>query len=341
MPGLTTQQNGGSLQLSTLNVINTLAASIFPSQGNIYFVNPQFGSDVGADGSRLKPFQTLARALSQATAGQNDIVFLEASSNSASLTTAYQTALLDWNKDMVHLIGINSSPQFSSRSRIAFASNYAAATDLFKLSANGCTIANIEMFMGVTSALPTGCATITGERNHFVKCQISGMGAATNDISGAYSLQLSGCDENLFEDCVIGQNTVQLGAGTSNSVLLFTNVAGTGVARNTFRNCRFELDTSSATACLFLRSGATAMDREQTFEDCLFVNAVSSGSTTLTHAMAVATGTSPAGMIILTGSKTGLIGASGWNTTASGNVFATGGNQPTNTTWGLATAVTS
>src|ERR1700735_2244411 len=116
MPGLVTQQNGGSLQLSTLNVINTLAASIFPSQGNQYFVNPQFGSDVGNDGSRLKPFQSLPRALSQATAGQNDIIFLEASSDSAALTTAYQTGVLNWNKDLVHLIGINSGSQFSSRS---------------------------------------------------------------------------------------------------------------------------------------------------------------------------------------------------------------------------------
>lgn len=341
MPGLNTQTNGGSLSQATLNTINTLAASIFPTQGNVYFVNPQYGFDLGNNGSRDKPFQTLARALSAATAGQNDIVFLEASSDTASLTTAYQNALLDWNKDLVHLIGINSGSQFSSRSRIAFQSSYAAATDLFKLSANGCLIQGIEFFMGVASVLPTGCMTVTGERNHIVKCQIAGMGAATNDISGAYSLQLSGCQENLFENCVIGQNTVQLGAGTSNSVMLFSNAGGNGVTRCTFRNCRFELNTSSATACLFLRSGATAMDRENTLEDCLFVNATASGSTTLTHAMAITTGTSPAGMLILTGGKTGLIGASGWNTTASGNVFATGGAQPTNTTWGLATAVTS
>lgn len=338
MSGINTQQNGGSLQLSTLNVINTLAASIFPTQGNIWFVNPQFGSDVTNDGSRLQPFASCARALAAATAGQNDIVFLEASSNTAAQTTDYQVALLNWNKDLVHLIGINSGPQFGSRSRIAFASTYAAATDLFKLSANGCVIANIEFFMGVASTLPTGCITVTGQHNHFSKCQIAGMGATTNDIAGAYSLQLAGAQENLFEDCVIGQDTVQLGAAT-NSVILFANSGG-GVTRNTFRNCQVMLDTSSATACLFLRSAATAMDRVNRFDSCVFINAVSSGSTALTHAMAVATGSSPAGMIVLSGT-TGLVGASGWNTTASGNVFAVGGPQPTNTTWGLDVAVTS
>jgi hypothetical protein len=340
MSGLQTQANGGSLQLSTLATINTLAASIFPSQGNIYFVNPEFGNDVANDGSRNAPLQTLARALALATAGQNDIIFLCATSNTAANTTDYQTQTLNWNKDLVHLIGVNAGSQFGQRSRIAFDSAFTGAGNLFTLSANGCLIANIEFFMGVASVNPIGCMSISGQRNHLSKCQIAGMGNAANDISGSYSLQLNGAQENLIEDCVIGQDTVQLGAGTSNSVILFSNNAGTGCTRNTFRKCQIMLDTSSATACLFLRSGATAMDRVNRFDDCVFINAVSSGSTALTHAMAITTGTSPAGMIVLSGT-TGLVGASGWNTTASGNVFAVGGPQPTNTTWGLDVAVTS
>ena len=192
----------------------------------------------------------------------------------------------------------------------------------------------------MVSTLPTGCMTVTGQRNHFIRCHISGMGDTHNDISGAYSLQLSGAEENLFEDCTIGVDTTQLGAGTSNSQILFANRAGTGCTRNYFRSCRFMLNTSSATACLFLRSGATAMDRENVMEDCLSLNAINSGSTTLTHAMAVVAGTSPAGVLILTGQKTGLFGASGWNATAS-IVYATGGAQPSASTYGLATAQTS
>ena len=333
----TLPEAGGVLTYSAVAALNAfLAAQGIITQGNVYWVRPTNGSDVNNGNSPATALATVQAALALAKSNQNDVVLLCAEGDSASVTTSRYNGLLDWNKDMVHLIGVNSGPMFSSRSRIAFPSAYAAATDLFKVSANGCLIAGIEFFMGVASALPTGCMTVTGERNHFLKCQISGMGNANNDIAGAYSLQLSGCQENLFEDCVIGQDTIQLGA-QSNSVVLFAG----GVARNAFRNCTFMLDTSSATNCLFLRSGATAMDREQFFTDCLFVNATASGSTTLTHAMAVATGTSPAGMIILSGAKTGLIGASGWNTTASGNVFATGGAQATAATWGLAQAVTS
>lgn len=340
MPALQTQPGAGAMSASSLASLNLLTNLVFPTQGNVFWVKPFSGNDQSNGRSPQTAFQTLAAALNAATANQNDMVFLCAEGNSAGSTTSYQNGTLVWNKDLVHLIGVNSGSLFSQRSRIAFQPAFATAVELFTLSANGCVISGIEFFMGVASALPTGCMTISGQRNHLFRCHIAGMGNAANDISGAYSLRLNGAQENLIEDCTIGQDTIQLGAGTSNSVLLFSNNAGTGCTRNYFRLCRFMLDTSSATACLFLRSGATSMDRENIMEDCLFLNAINSGSTALTHAMAVIAGTSPAGVLIVTGAKTGMFGASGWNAT-SGIVFATGGAQPAASTFGLATALTS
>jgi hypothetical protein len=96
--------------------------------------------------------------------------------------------------------------------------------------------------------------------------------------------------------------------------------------------------TSSATACAFLRGGgAGVLDRETYFEDCAFINATASGSTALTHACAVSTG---GGVVVVTGAKTGLFGASGWNSN-SGVMYATGGIQPTAASWGLDVALTS
>jgi hypothetical protein len=334
-------QGPGVFTLQALQAVNALISSQgILTPGNVWWVKPISGSDLNDGLSPATALRTLTQAQTNAVANQNDVVLLCAEGNTAASTTSYQSGTLNWAKSLVHLIGINAGPLFSQRSRIAFQAAYATASNLFTLSGNGCLIAGIEMFMGVASVLPTGCMSISGQRNVIRKCHIAGMGAATNDISGAYSLQLNDAEENLFEDGTNGQDTVQLGAGTSNSVLLFSNNGGTGCTRNVFRGCRFMLDTSSATACLFLRSGATAMDRENIMEDCLFLNAINSGSTTLTHAMAVVAGTSPAGVLILTGSKTGLFGASGWNAT-SAIVYATGGVQPTNTTWGLATALTS
>jgi hypothetical protein len=322
---------------AAMQAVNALISSQgILTQGNVWWVRPISGSDINDGKSPATAFATLTAALAAATAGQNDVVLLCAESNSASGTTAYQSAALAWNKDLVHLIGVNAGPLYSQRSRIAFSAAYVGATDLFDLTANGCLISGIEFFMGVASANPTGCMTVSGERNHFVRCHIAGMGNTANDIAGAYSLQLKGAEENFFEDCTIGQDTVSLSAA-ANSVLLFT--AGTAACtRNWFRNCRFELYAGAAAECLFVRGGGSGnLDREQVFEDCLFLNSIASGATTLTHGMAVATG---GGVVLLTGAKTGLFGASGWNAN-SGVVYATGGVQPTNTTWGLATAITS
>src|SRR5690242_5016946 len=139
MPGLPTQAAAGAMSAATLQTVQTLAAGLFPTQGNIYVVNPRYGSD-NAPGTFQSPLQTLAAALDRATAGQNDIIYLCAASNTASLTTSYQTATLNWNKDLVHLIGVNDSPQIGQRSRVAFQAAYNTASNLFTLSANGCLI---------------------------------------------------------------------------------------------------------------------------------------------------------------------------------------------------------
>ena len=337
MPSYPMQSGAGALQNVTLQSLIAMVNAVFGTPGQVWWVNPFTGND-GNDG--LTPqtaFATLAQAHASAADGNNDVVYLVANSNTASQTTAYQNGTLVWSKNLLHLIGVNGGPLFSQRSRIAFNAAFAAAANLFTLSGNGCLIQNIEFFMGVASTLPTGCVSVTGQRNHFNKCHIAGMGNAANDISGAYSLNFAGAQENLFEDCTIGQDTIQLGAGTSNQVLNFANSSPANT-RNWFRGCRFMLDTSSATACLFVRGGGVGnLDRETVFEDCLFLNAIASGSTGLTHAMAIATG---GGVVILTGSKTGLYGASGWNSN-SAVVVATGGPQPTNTSWGLATPITS
>ncbi len=337
MPSYPMQAGGGTLQNVTLQSLIAMSNAVFGTPGQVWWVNPFTGSDANDGKTPATGFATLLQAHAAAGDGTNDVVYLVANSNTASQTTCYQNDNLVWSKNLLHLIGVNGSPLFSQRSRIAFSPGFAAAKNLFTLSGSGCLMQGVEFFEGVASTLPTGCFNLTGARNHFLRCHIAGMGNAANDISGAYSLNFAGAEENFFEDCTIGQDTIQLGAGTSNQVLNFA-AASPANTRNWFRSCRFMLNTSSATACLFARGGGAGnLDRETVFEDCLFLNAIASGSTNLTHAMAIATG---GGVVLLTGPKTGLYGASGWNSN-SGVVYATGGAQPTNTTFGLAVAITS
>src|SRR6185503_13598109 len=95
-----TQTTGGVLTGPTLAAISALGFAFFPTTGNSFFVNPRLGNDATGNGSAQFPYKTLRQALSQCTAGQNDVVYLVAASNTASATTDYLSSVLDWNKDL-------------------------------------------------------------------------------------------------------------------------------------------------------------------------------------------------------------------------------------------------
>lgn len=190
------------------------------SQGKSIFVKPSSGSDSNNGLRPDRAVKTLAKALSLATANQNDVVYMFAESNTAGSTTDYQSSTLDWNKDAVHLIGVNCGNFLSQRSRVAFLSTYNTASNLFTLSANGCLIANLELFAGVAGANPTGAMKITGIRNHLLNLMIAGIGNDNNDIAGAYSLYLNGAQECLIEECQIGLQTIDAGTAANSEVLI-------------------------------------------------------------------------------------------------------------------------
>lgn len=242
-----------------------------PSGGRSFFVDPYYGLDGNSGLKPDRPLQTLAAALDKATANQNDIVYMLARSNTGTYTTDYQTAVLDWNKDAVHLIGVNAGPMVGQRSRIAWASttDVATATELFKLSANNCLISGIEFYQGLASGTSMlGCMNLTGQRNHLYNCQISGMGHADNVIAGAYSLHVNGAAENLIERCYIGLDTIARATDTT-SEIRFSSAA----TRNTFRECMVVSQIGHATYSPYVYfNGADAVDRWVAFIGCDFLN---------------------------------------------------------------------
>lgn len=324
----------GAFVPDTINIINNnFALAGILTQGRQIWVKPVSGSDQNDGLSPQTAIKTLAAALVIATAGANDCVLLCAEGNASDATTARQSATLLWSKDLVHLIGVNDGPALSQRSRVAFVPGYATASELITVSGDGCLFANVQFFMGVASALPTGCMSVTGERNHFLNCHIAGMGNAANDIAGAYSLRLAG-GENLFDGCTIGVDTVTLGAAANSQIL-----TALGATRCMFRDCTFLTYTNHATNNNFLRCPASTIDRWLMFRDCIFINPVDAGSTLLTQAAIVASGGSPAGAVLLVGGGTGVFGATDWNSTDSGNVTAANGTV-TAASYGLGADVT-
>ena len=296
----------GNLIPQLLN-IPVIGGQGFTRQGNQYFVCPRTGSDANPGNNIGRPLKTLKKALSLATANQNDVVFLvaEHSTTSAS-TTDYLTANLDWNKNMVHLVGIGTGGMINSRSRVA--TKTVLTTALFTVSASGCIFSNITWYFGYAGITTTGIGAvlITGNMNCFYNCTISGIGHDDMDVTDAYSLKISGGEENFFNHCYIGLNTIARGTAV-NSEIVFASHA----PRNRFEDCVISTYAEAASH-IFITAAAASLDRVTVFKRCEFLNPVNSAATSMTEAFSV---TSPTGGTILV-HDCAMVGAALWEASA-------------------------
>lgn len=269
----------------------------FGRDSKAYFVAPyRTGSENGAsDGNDgLSPYRalkTLSAALGKARDSKNDVIYMIASGNAAASTTDDQTASLAWNKDMVHLIGINAGAMFSNRSRIG--TQTTGLTPLVNVTANGCLFQDIQAFHGV-SGDQTGlvCWQDSGNRNVYRNVHFAGGGISTTaDDAGMRSLKLAGGGERLFQKCVIGLDTIDRST-TANAELELA-----GSVRDVFEDCILTTYGSGAHAMVLVT--ATGLDRYALFRRCAFINPIQSGTTALTECFSVTAGTSPNGAVIL------------------------------------------
>lgn len=263
---------------------NELYGQVFAA-GNIFYCDAVNGSDTANDGkSPSKAFSTLAQAYGSCVSGHNDIVVIIG--NGAASGTQRLSANFAWAKDATHLVGVCSPALYSQRARIAPTAAVAAFANFFTVTGNGCLFQNIQWFHGFdTGTTAQICLTLTSvNRNVFRNCHIAGMGdTASGNSATSRSLKISGGGENLFQDCVIGLDTGNRSA--ANASVEFA----AATARNVFRNCHFPFLGDDATALGYIGSGAGCVDRHQTFENCAFINAIQSTSTTMS-----ALGTLPA-----------------------------------------------
>jgi hypothetical protein len=266
------------------------------TQGKVFFVKPSSGSDTASGKSPVKALKTLSRALALCTANKNDIVYLMSEGNASALCTDYQTTTLDWNKDGVHLIGVNGGGMVSPRSRIAWLSTASSASDipLFTVSANNCRIEGIQIFSGINDANLSFCTKVTGHRNTFANCHFAGIGHDTNDAAGAYSLCMSGGTENLFESCTIGIDTIARGTAANSEILFDASGSADCNARNIWRNCVI-VTYAEAVGHQFIIREESGSDRFNLFDNCTFINSVP--GTGMTEALDITAGGSPAGAI--------------------------------------------
>jgi len=286
------------------------------TNGKAWFVKPSSGSNSNSGKSPRKAFQTLAKALEMATVGSNDVVYLIAESDTAASTTDYQSATLDWNKDLVHLVGIGAPSAVSQRARIAQLSTATGLTSLVTVSADGCIFKNISIFQGVADATSLVACKVTGTRNYFENVHFAGIGDATQSAAGAASLKLDGAQENVFKNCVIGVDTVNTDADGTNLL------CDTAATRNKFEDCLFQLFITAAGASRVTIADATGIDRWLWFKNCQFMSESVNKSVDMTEVFNVPAGISQGKIVLQNCSAMDDGGAPVWTAGTEGIIWA-------------------
>lgn len=248
--------------------------------GNVYYVhneNPVADdNNMGTDPNF--PMRTVLAAYNRCTSGQNDVVAVIGQASSYPIL-----AELEWAKSYTHLVGISPDiPGVGQRVRLVGQSS-ADVANVLKVTGNGCEFLNIQFYNGNDAAMDSGAVEVTGARNYFKNCFFAGMAHATPaGRAGCYSLKVSG-EENVFERCSVGLQTIIRTAANSELV-----ITGAGCYRNKFIACEFI--SWSVTAGKFLVSFlADSVPWVTQFEDCGFYNlnmtAGGAGGATLTDAI--------------------------------------------------------
>lgn len=238
-----------------------------PLTGTWYFVNYATGSDGYEGTSPEQPLKTLLAAYNKCVAGKNDVVYIIGDGS----TTATQrlSASLTWAKNATHLIGETAPTMVAQRARISTLSTQTTNINpLMTISASGCIFANFSFFQGVGEAsTDEQLLDITGDRNYFWNIQFGGMGHANGAArAGSYCVYLNDGDENTFDNCVFGLDTVSRSA--ANASVKFAGQA----QRNIFRNCLFPLYATATSPWCVDANSVGSIDRFNLFQNCAFLN---------------------------------------------------------------------
>jgi len=242
-------------------------------EGKVLFVAPYrsgsgtqtAGASDGNPGTHAAPLKTIAAAYALCESDKGSLIYLIGNSNSAADITDDLSATLTWSKNSVHLIGL-SAARTAHRARIGQLSTATGISPLINVTGNNNVFANFHLFHGVNDATSLIALQVTGSRNRFDNLHIAGIGNATMSAAGAADVKIDGGSENVFENCLIGLDTITRDADPHN--LVFDGSA----SRNMFIDCHFAAYISSASYTHVLVTDGTGIDRWTRFVRCLFTS---------------------------------------------------------------------
>lgn len=264
------------LQVKQLNNMNAAAQraqlgtllGVLGPVGDVYYLDPANGDDDNLGTAPSSAFKSMETAYDALTENQNDVLVYIAGATSLTLQEA-----LVWGKSYTHLVGMCAPTRTGQRARIFQKSTLTGASPLVTISGSGSMFKDLYIFQGVDDATSLINVSVTGGRNHFERVHFAGGGHATQAVDGGASLKLDGAEENTFEACTIGVDTVAAGSGMVG--LLLDGEAH----RNEFYHSKFRLYAGNAGAAWVEVADATGIDRDNEFVSCRFYNTSATGLT--------------------------------------------------------------
>ena len=236
--------------------------------GKVIYVDAANGDDGRSGRSPETAVATIAVGYALLTANQNDILALIGGASQFAISAA-----LTWAKSYTHMIGL-AAPGYNCRARIG---NTGDLASLLTVSASGCMFKNFRIGNYGDDVTALGNVVVSGSRNYFQGVHFFGPGHATPaGETGSRVLQLSGAEENTFEDCYIGGETILRSA--ANFIMEITGAS----LRNIFKGCWF-ISAADTAGYQLVQIDNTAT-KFTIFEDCKFYNFSVNHATTITEA---------------------------------------------------------
>ena len=280
-----------------------------------WFVDPVNGSDGNEGKSITNAKKTFAAGYAKCTENKNEVLYIVGGASALA-----STAILALSKDYTHIIGLTAP--LASGGRVRFTNTITTATTgEFTSDTVGCIYQNLHFQWG-DSATATSVIgfKLSGERNHFKNVEFEGPIDAT--VAGGTAnrpLQITSCQDNVFEKCTFGQRTI---ANTATDALVCQiGFTGSNVSNNRFIDCDIISYNVSTAVCMVHFAHEAMPDSGYTlFKNCRFISLSASNNMADVFEFA----TNAHGKVILDSCALIGTGMTVWTTNYAANVFIVG-----------------
>ena len=251
-----------------------------PYVGNVFYVDPTAGNDSTNSGtSQNDALKTVVAAEDKCVSGKHDVVIIAPTGGSGRTA---ETSQLVWDKRFTHLIGSAAPTYINPRAGMSFGSGVSSPS--MTISNNGCIFKNITIaqFNDVESNV---MVKVTGNENYFGGVHFAGTGnELTGNDAAASCVTLSAAEENFFQGCTFGLDTVVRTA--ANASLRLEGLS----KRNAWHDCLW-MSAIDASAPFHILAATSGVEAWAWFKRCTFINDdISGGVSTMTDVLSLVTG---------------------------------------------------